>query len=70
VRLLSKFDDFMKASPQKTTPADQTGELVGGSFQCQRCYVEVEEAEYFHRERLLLWLCPEGHTSHIEDIVL
>jgi len=63
---LTKFDEFLKA--QAKTPT--VGMQIDGSFQCQVCREETDIAEYFHRERLLRWKCPEGHLSYIEEMTL
>lgn len=41
-------------------------EEVGGAFDCQECFKTVNEALYFDEKSLLVWVCPDGHKSHIE----
>lgn len=51
-------------------PKISEGEGVDGSFDCQECFVTVHEAMYFDKESLLVWVCPDGHKSHIEGFRL
>lgn len=46
------------------------GIIIDGAFGCQVCHVQVEEAEYFPEDRLLIWQCESGHNSHIEDLMM
>lgn len=43
---------------------------IGGSFECQVCGVDVDDARYYPTESLLVWECPENHKSHIEGFDL
>lgn len=42
----------------------------GGAFTCQTpgCWKVVNIARYYRNQKLLLWQCPDGHKSKIEDI--
>lgn len=48
------------------SPQISEDEEVEGSFDCQECHSTVHEALYFDKEKLLVWVCPEGHKSHLE----
>lgn len=61
-----KFNEFI-GQPKDEAPK---GMEIDGSFGCQVCYEQVEEAEYFQVERILKWKCSQGHVSFIEDFVL
>jgi len=61
-----KFSEFNKSSNPPVNPPVE----LGGSFTCQACDAEVDEAEWFRQERILRWKCPEGHISFIEDFSL
>lgn len=61
-----KYSEFAKASPQ-TKPE---GVVIDGTFGCQRCQEQANEAEWFVNEKILQWSCPDGHLSYIEDFVL
>lgn len=63
---MSKFDEFLA----KTEEERPRGMEIGGSFVCQTCYEQVEEAEWFQPERLLVWDCSQGHKSYIEGFSL
>lgn len=47
-------------------PSLSDGEEVEGAMDCQTCMKTVHNALYFDDERLLVWVCPDGHKSHIE----
>lgn len=40
--------------------------LIDGSFSCITCEEMVDEAEYLPVEKMLGWLCSQGHKSLIE----
>lgn len=63
---MSKFEDFMKSQVREP----RKGMEIDGSFGCQTCDLEVEEAEYFNIEKVLKWKCANGHISYIEDFKL
>jgi hypothetical protein len=46
------------------------GTLIDGSFGCQVCHEQVDEAKYYVRERVLLWRCSQKHESFIEEFML
>lgn len=53
-------------APEKKVPYEE----VGGAFSCQTCNAVVREARYYNVQKALLWDCPEGHRSFIEDFNL
>ncbi len=65
VRSMGKLEDFMR----KPGPAPK-GETIDLDGMCQRCFENVDEAEYFYIEKLLKWVCSQGHVSYLEDFVL
>jgi len=40
-----------------------------GTFECQtfNCGLTVFEGKLYQNDRLLVWVCPEGHKSFIEE---
>ncbi len=66
---MSKFSDFLEAqNGGKKEPIK--GELVQGTFGCQTCYEYMDDAEYFHLQKLLKWKCSSDHISFIEEFTL
>ena len=62
-----KFSEFIAQTPQAEAPK---GMEISGSFGCQTCYTQCDEAEYFSVEKILKWTCPDGHISYVEEFVL
>lgn len=62
-----KFDEFLDKTKGHKAPE---GIVLDGTFNCQTCNVQVEEAEWFMAQKILRWVCPEGHTSYIEGFSL
>lgn len=64
---MSKIDDFLA----KTEPKVPTYlEVEGLSACCQVCNVQVEEGRYFSGDKILMWICPDGHKSYMENVYL
>lgn len=42
----------------------------GGMFECQhfRCRSIVEVAKYLKKEKILTWVCGDGHINKIEGV--
>jgi hypothetical protein len=42
----------------------------GGMFECQhfRCRSIVDVAKYLKKEKILTWVCGDGHTNKIENV--
>jgi hypothetical protein len=63
------LNDFLANSeePKKNQEMiiDSDVPLVGGSFMCQECDVEVSSAFFKHKEEKLTWTCPLGHVSSV-----
>ncbi|QDF17257.1 hypothetical protein SEA_MINDFLAYER_83 [Streptomyces phage MindFlayer] len=61
-------------NPFEENPAQerpiQPGILIDGSFSCMTCGEVVDEAEYLPVDKILGWLCSEGHKSLIENFNL
>lgn len=55
---------------QQEARQPKKGIEVEADVTCQVCHVYVDTAEYFHVEKLLRWVCPEGHKSFIEEFNL
>lgn len=51
---------------KKKAPGSAGGEETLGSFECQTCYAYVEQATYFPQQKIMQWVCGEGHRSQIE----
>ena len=53
-------------------PQELSFEEVGGAFTCQErgCWDTTTEAKYLNKEKVLTWICKNGHTSKIEDFDL
>lgn len=45
-------------------------EEVEGGMSCQTCHELVREGRYYTNVQLLVWVCSQGHKSHIKDISL
>lgn len=60
-----------EALGKKPTQSNRNVETFEGVFACQHrgCTEEVEAANYDRVEKLLVWKCPRGHTSYIEDFL-
>lgn len=67
-KFVSKFSDFLNSQQQQPEPP--TGMDIDGSFMCQFCPEQVDEATYFAIEKILLWKCSQGHKSFAEDFSL
>jgi hypothetical protein len=64
---MTKFSEFVSGSEKPERPK---GMEISGSFGCQTCYEQCDEAEYFMVEKILKWKCSEGHISYVEEFVL
>lgn len=64
---MTKFGDFVAQSQKDEAPK---GMEVSGAFSCQECFEQCDDAEYFRMEKILRWVCSEGHISYVEDFVL
>lgn len=62
----SKFSEFL------TGRGDIEPEFmeVEGSFGCQLCFQQVDQAKYYPLDQILIWECPSGHKSYAEEFVL
>lgn len=63
-----KFEDFLGA--KKAEKHESEHFAIGGSFSCQSCIDDADEAEYYPVEHLLIWKCQDGHTSYLENFSL
>ena len=57
---MSIFEEKKKEEPPQGMPID-------GSFSCMTCGFVVDEGIYFPLDKALVWKCPEGHKSAIEN---
>jgi len=65
---MTDLNDFInQVTPEKTEDMTINDDLpvVGGSFMCQECDVEVSSAFFKHKEEKLTWTCPLGHVSSV-----
>ena len=53
----------------KSTPKEEPYDEWGGAFTCQTpgCWQVVNRARYYPSANLLVWKCPDGHKSKMED---
>lgn len=45
-------------------------EDVEGSMECYRCFEKVLSARYNKAQKLLLYVCSQGHQNKMEDMTL
>jgi hypothetical protein len=57
--ILGQVKGTVKKESQEVVP------VVGGSFVCQECSEEVENASHYVKKEKLMWVCSEGHISSI-----
>ncbi|AXH67271.1 hypothetical protein SEA_WOFFORD_85 [Streptomyces phage Wofford] len=60
------FDD----APEPKQKAVSPGIIIEGDFRCMTCGESVEIAEFLPVDKMLGWLCSEGHKSMIENFTL
>ena len=44
---------------------DEVVPVVGGTFVCQECNEECENASHYVKEEKLKWTCSKGHVSSV-----
>ena len=62
---MSKFDEVVGKSKIAIEPVD-----VEMTLSCQTCNVQVDTGRYYAAEKILIWVCPEGHKSLMENFSL
>lgn len=45
-------------------------EEIGGSYQCEICWETTDQAMYFVKDGLVIWVCPNGHKNSLEGVEL
>lgn len=60
------FNDLFPEAP-KNEPDEPQGIPIDGTFECQTCFEQVEQAIYDNVNTLLLWQCSNKHVSIIKD---
>ena len=63
---MSNFDDLVGG---QSKPAAPRGEVIEGSFGCHFCWETVDEAEYFRKEKILVFK-HDNHISTIEGFII
>lgn len=63
------INPFLKPA-EKPAETLSMGVPVDGSFVCMACDEQVDEAEYFPVEKILVWVCSKEHKSAIENFNL
>lgn len=61
---MSRLEDFLGPSEGPERP---DGLDWYAAVRCQVCGVDVDEQKLYPAERVLLWTCPSGHRSYLED---
>lgn len=61
---MSKLDDFLGRSEGPGRPDGVEWYAV---VRCQVCNAYVDEQTLYPAERILIWTCPDGHRSYLED---
>ncbi|AIW02586.1 hypothetical protein SEA_EVY_84 [Streptomyces phage Evy] len=56
--------------PKKPVDEVPSGILIATAALCMTCDEHCDEAEYFPVEKLLVWICVNGHRSVIENFNL
>lgn len=64
---MSRFDEFLEKTAQDDAPK---GRELDGTFMCQSCPEQVDAAEYYQAQKLLVWTCSQKHKSFIEGFCL
>jgi len=69
---MSKYTDFIKNKGNREDAIMDRSTMINGSFLCQDplCDEEVDEADYFVVDSLLIWKCNNNHSSFIEGFRL
>lgn len=65
---MSRFDEVF-GKDREPAPGVK-GKPFYGSFRCQSCDLDVEEAEWFVGEGILIWTCEQKHRSFMENFRL
>lgn len=56
--------------PKKTDDEAPTGVLIAVSAICMTCDEQCDEANWYPNEKMLVWVCTDGHRSVIENFTL
>lgn len=64
---MSKFSEF---AARNTGPQEPEHIVIDGSFGCQTCFEQVDEAKFYHADKMLVWICSHDHKSYIEEFNL
>jgi hypothetical protein len=61
------LNDFLNNQKEEVVEnyIDSDIPTMGGSFMCQECGTEVNNAFFRHKEERLTWTCPIGHVSSV-----
>lgn len=54
----------------KGPAVDQPFQTIDGGFSCSQCYVQADDAKYYFAQKLLIYVCPNGHKNVIEGFEL
>jgi hypothetical protein len=65
---VSAYSDFVAAGAKP--PEKPQGMSLDGTYNCQLCGVQVDQATYYPVDSVLVWICPEGHKSFIKGFSL
>lgn len=62
---MTGLDDFTK---KKRPPEESEGMVWYASVACHQCGECVDEQMYYPADKLLLWVCSQGHKGRIENL--
>ena len=60
------LNDILSNVKSKKKETQATIPVVGGTFACQECYEEVDNATHDVKKEILKWICSEGHVSTVK----
>jgi len=66
---MSHWENFKKSNPDVAN-AMPVGMPIFGTFACQHCELDTDEATYYAVDSVLKWECPDGHVSFAENFRL
>lgn len=64
---MSKFDELATGGASAPPARHQ---VIDGSFGCMDCSLDADEAKWYHDSKTIVYVCPEGHVSKIENFNL
>jgi len=62
---MTKFEEIF--GKKSSEPDNLFYTEIEGTFACMTCNVYVETGKWYQMDRVLVWECPQGHKSMIEN---